>query len=654
MKQKLFLTAFIAFMLIGGQAFQKIESIKRLALIVAIGDYKPGTLWGHLSSLSDDTIVTAALKKQGFESIGHLINEKATIQGIRDQFADLEKRADKGDIVYIHFSSHGQQIWDDSAHADELDGYDEAIVTWDAPAKYFPGYTGEKHLRDDELGKLVNKIRSKVGPLGDVLVVVDACHSGTALRGDITRGNQGAMAPPDFNPLNVKQTNDNGSVDDFIANVDEMAPVVLFSASRAHEPNQEYNGFGSLSLALTQSLDKLRQGDSYRTLFAYINAEMTNMQLRQVPVLEGQTDRSVFGGNEVKQNNYYPVKFVQSSSAVLEGGTLSGLYIGSKIAFLPAGSTEYKAEKAIFTTTISSADISKSFVVHAGELNAYKTNPKQLWAFVVEQSFGANKLKVGAGEHLTGKTKNDVKDNVLKLAFMEWNDKSFDIFIDQEKGKFRIFNRDSSPLFEEVASKEALNIQLAAYMQGKLMREASFSDADINIDLKFTPKHMNGRDEEGYPILESVDSTLKLMDGTWQIDENDIMFLTLSNYSAMDVYINILEIGPTGTVEVVLPDYENNENAFDFILPAGKKNFLIDNFARKLGPGKGKYTYKVFATAVPVSFRSIFNTRGAASDEYIHPAAQLFQYSYRTRGENLSVKKTSGGGTTKEYVVVLK
>lgn len=641
----------MSFMLFAGQAFQSKESIKRIALIVAIGDYAPGTFWGHLSSLSDDTIVTSALEKQGFNDILRITQEKATIDGIRKKFAELESKAEKGDIVYIHFSSHGQQIWDDNG--DELDGYDEAIVTWDAPSKYFEGYKGEKHLRDDELGILVKKIRAKVGPKGDVLVCVDACHSGTALRGDITRGNKGALEPPDFNPLNVKQTEDPGTVDDFMADEADLAPVVLFSASRAHEPNQEYKGYGSLSLALTRSFDKLRQGDSYRTLFALINAEMTNMQLRQVPVLEGKADRSLFGGNEVKQSNYYPVKYIHSADASLDGGTLSGLYVGSKVAFMPAGSTEYHPEKAVYTTTITSADINKAYVSHSGQLNAYKTNPKQLWVFVIEQSFGANKLHVGSGESLSGKSKTDVKNNVSLLPFVEWNDKNFDVYIDKKGDQFGLYLPDGTLLYENVNNKEMLNVQLSGYMQGKLMREASFNDPDMLVELTFNPMYFSGRDEEGYPVFEAVDTTKKLINGIWEISENDVMFITLSNKGMKDAYVNILEIAPSGTVEVVLPDYENNENAFDYLLPAGK-TLKVENFARKPGPQGGKYTYKVFATEVPVSFRGIFNTRGIGdSEEYTHPAAQLFQYSYRTRGENLAVKKTSGGGTTKEYVIRL-
>ena len=43
-------------------------------------------------------------------------------------------------------------------------------------------YEGEKHILDDELNAFFNKIREKIGQKGMLLVVIDACHSGTMSR----------------------------------------------------------------------------------------------------------------------------------------------------------------------------------------------------------------------------------------------------------------------------------------------------------------------------------------------------------------------------------------------------------------------------------------------------------------------------------------
>ncbi|MCC7297131.1 MAG: hypothetical protein IT244_02260, partial [Bacteroidia bacterium] len=533
-------------------------------------------------------------------------------------------------------------------------GYDECIATYDAPSTYTNGYKGEKHLRDDELGNWVKKIRAAVGPTGDVVVVADACHSGTALRGPVTRGNKGALAPPDFNPLNKIKVEDPGAVDAFVAEDEEMAPVVLFSASRAHEPNQEYKGYGSLSLAISQALNTLKPGDSYLKLFSQIQCTMTSMDLSQVPVLEGNANRSLFGGKEIKQSNYYPVKFVLSSEAQIAGGTLSGLYKGSKVAFMPAGSTEYIADKAIFTTTISSASMSTGWVEHNGELNGY--NGSQLWCFVLEQQFGAAKLNLTLGNNIKGNVKGKIKDNISKLEFINWNDKEADLVVDYCNNNYALYLPDGRRPFDSVPNFETLNKQLAEYMQGKMMINANFSDPNLNVDVTFSIQHMNGRDNDGMPLLADVDMAKKMINGNYELEVDDVVFMTITNSGMKDAYINILEINPAGKVEVVVPNYALNEQPADYLIPAGATRDITDFARRFTGPYFGKYTFKIFITEVPVSFRHIFNTRGAGgTEEQEHPAAKLFSYSYKTtRGEPLYVKKASGGGTTKEYIFRMK
>lgn len=636
--------------LLTGQSFQKQESGKRIAFIVAIGKYPQATGWGKLSSLNDDTIITQALMKQGFTEFIHIHDEKATIEGIRKGFNELYQKTNPNDIVYIHFSSHGQQLWDDNK--DENDGYDEAIVTYGAPSQYYEGYNGEKHMRDDELGMWVKKIRSAAGPAGDVMVVVDACHSGTALRGPVTRGNVKPMAPPTYNPLDMKKSDDPGAADSISIPNTDLSPMVLFSASRAHEPNQEYQGFGSLSLALTRTFDQIKQGDSYRKLFAMVNNEMTSMGLSQVPVLEGQVDRNLFGGKEIKQASYYPVKNILTSSIDLEGGTLNGLFVGCKVALMPAGSTEYNAEKAVFTGTISSAGITKSYMRHDANLSGYK--PKQLWAFVIEQSYGSQKLLIGCGEGLSGKNKSAVKDNVLKLQFAQWEEKNPELVIHFINNQYQLAYLDGRQPFRPVDMYQALNGQLSDYMQGKIMREAHFSDPDMKVELVFTPCEIL-QDEMGNVELLPLDANSRMKNGAMELLDEDAFKMRLINSGSKNAYVNILEIDPTGVVRVVLPNYDNNENAFDFMIMAGDTIDVAD-FVRQLsGPEFGKYTYKVFATPVPVSFRQLYNTRGnpESSTTVQHPAAQLFQYTYQHRGPGNISTTTTSAGTTTEYSIRL-
>lgn len=145
-------------------------SAKR-ALVVGISKYpqdKGELSWPIIHGANDVTIIKPILEKQGF-AVTALINQKATATNIRKALATLVKKAQKSDIIYFHFSGHGQPVEDVSG--DEDDGWDEAIIPYDALKRFKKGvYTGKKHILDDEMGVYVNALRRKIGPKGMVYV----------------------------------------------------------------------------------------------------------------------------------------------------------------------------------------------------------------------------------------------------------------------------------------------------------------------------------------------------------------------------------------------------------------------------------------------------------------------------------------------------
>ena len=158
------------------------DAAKR-ALLIGISDYpRHGIVdasWNKIHGANDVKLISPTLKKQGFQ-IRELLNAQASAANIKRELAALSKRCTKGDMVYIHFSGHGQPFEDKSG--DETDGWDEAIIPYDAHARYHKNYKGQNHIIDDELEKAIDKIRKKVGPKGFVYVVLDACHMGGSSR----------------------------------------------------------------------------------------------------------------------------------------------------------------------------------------------------------------------------------------------------------------------------------------------------------------------------------------------------------------------------------------------------------------------------------------------------------------------------------------
>ena len=176
-----FLTIISALLVIS--SLQLSAQTKR-ALVIGIGEQLDKS-WAKINGDKDVPLVQEMLHKVGYMDIRTLVNKQATKAGIVTAFKKLTVQCAAGDIVYIHFSGHGQQVTDVNGDEGKEDGWDEAWIPYDAHLKYdAKRYKGENHLIDDELNTLLTAIRNKIGDSGKLLVVVDACHSGDSSRGD--------------------------------------------------------------------------------------------------------------------------------------------------------------------------------------------------------------------------------------------------------------------------------------------------------------------------------------------------------------------------------------------------------------------------------------------------------------------------------------
>lgn len=152
------------------------------ALVIGLGQQEDKN-WGKINGDKDVAYVQKMLKNAGYKEVRTLINKQATKARIVTAFNSLTNRCRVGDVVYIHFSGHGQQVTD--VNGDEWpDSLDEAWIPYDAYLEYGEKDRGEKHLIDDEINVLLTGIKNKIGNQGKMLVVVDACHSGDSSRGD--------------------------------------------------------------------------------------------------------------------------------------------------------------------------------------------------------------------------------------------------------------------------------------------------------------------------------------------------------------------------------------------------------------------------------------------------------------------------------------
>ncbi len=148
------------------------------ALLIGVGKYSvPGI---DLPGIDLDLErMQETLNLMGFEDsqIRQLLDAKATSKNvIREMETWLKKGVKAEDRVVIYYSGHGSNTPD--LNGDESDGVDEVLVTHDVRRVTQNGkraLTGV--VTDDQLGSLIAAI-----PSDNVLIIVDACHSGTVSR----------------------------------------------------------------------------------------------------------------------------------------------------------------------------------------------------------------------------------------------------------------------------------------------------------------------------------------------------------------------------------------------------------------------------------------------------------------------------------------
>jgi len=87
-------------------------SQKKIALVVAVGEYPQGGRWRNLSSMNDLKYVKAALEKNGFSenNIDTLLNQTATKANIVKALDKLIERAANGDIVFFNSRGTGNRL----------------------------------------------------------------------------------------------------------------------------------------------------------------------------------------------------------------------------------------------------------------------------------------------------------------------------------------------------------------------------------------------------------------------------------------------------------------------------------------------------------------------------------------------------------------
>jgi hypothetical protein len=582
------------------------EAQQKRALLIGIGDYPPELGWSSLSAANDVEYLKSVLPLQGFkpENIQIILNEKATKEGIEKAMSELISAAGKGDIIMVHFSGHGQQITDDND--DEADGLDEAWVSYDAQARYAPtdrpaapAYKGEKHIRDDQVGKWLESLSGIVGKEGSILVSIDACHSGTATRSanlGVVRGD-----PEPFNiPMPGKKrdlirlgpTKDK----DFIGgSAMERGNVVTFSASSPTQVNRETfdannKGVGSLSYAFSKALAELPAGASYGDVFMRVKSMIQAWIPTQFPMMEGAASQQIFSGNYKPASEVtYVDRWAGDTAITVKMGTLQQLGPGAELELF-----DPQTGKTAATATATKV----SMVETMARVDTKLDNTKP-WAVRIKSlPVSPFKLLVGYDEAKVPKEWIPLLDDALKkYGFTEKSDNPYCwITYAKDTGLVLITPYDDAAYTDTKVANGKLDKDAIEALKNPLQAIAKTT---------FFRSQPDGGPLAGKVKLELTNMAGEKSSGTTLVFRDQEKFnLTLKNNGSKVIYYSIVVINPKGEMEVLLPFPE--ELPQDRSLKAGGTLAIDENTIE--AKGYGTEYFKVVVSENPgFDLRPMFN-----------------------------------------------
>jgi hypothetical protein len=642
-------------------------SQSKYALVIAIGDY-PQILsrsqnWNDLSSKNDYDIVLEMLKKQKFETknIKSLIDEKATVENIDGAFNQIFNSVIEGDIVYFHFSGHGQQIADvngkqfkKSNHLieDESDGWDEALVTYNAPLSFEDGYEFQDHYVDDQLNYQLKRIRKKIGSNGQIIVVLDSCHSGSGTRGgdedNVIRGTGTKCAPKNYeSKKNEKDKSKAFDLDLDIQNTLSLGKLTAFFGCKAEQVNREYidpqtkKQYGSLTYFFIKGMNELGDSkSSYLNLFSKINEKMVlKFQGQQNPEIESdEFNQLIFKGQFVLQEPFFNVKKLNFDELRIDAGSLNGISIGDTIGVYGNSAASKKDGPPKFkgvVTDVSPYDAKVRLTVSYGKAEASLLQFRVFSLYSITDEIQLNvkckiknkKLQKSIEEKLSKiENINLVSDFSYSYQIVDsvYNGKSCLLIL---VGKSKLPLRNMSPIYiENTSSYDSLILLLKEAMKADLFRKMELNDPLIKFEYKIICFEN-----------DNCDSTNNIS-GSLSFYENTGFKLIITNTGSKSFYFNVIDIEPTNkfTWTGVENDWRNKQ-----ILKGESDEIIFNVF-----PPYGLEQFKLIATSKPVDFSPIVrigsnlmpNSRGGEENPLLD---YISKSVYGTRGGASSTQSSA-------------
>jgi metacaspase-1 len=615
---------------------------RKIALLVGIGEYFNPDIkypWGDLLADQDALNLKTLLSSPqfGFE-VKTLINKEATKNNIITAFEEyLINQAKPGDIVVFYFSGHGQQVRSKS-HV-EIDGMDESLVPYD----YIDdsAVNREARLTDKEINVLLTRLKDKMQGEGEILVLIDSCHSGTITR---TTGNLSRKGrpwdverdgeKPRGNPTGILTTlgsNDQG-------NTEELG-YILISASRAHESAYQCNDELKMGILTHYFIKNLRHSTTYRELYDKLRMQVP---LRahpgiQNPTMEGNLNRKIFRGEIGEPQSYVLVEGIDEGGfVILETGTLLGSTKGSIFEIYRNASDKESRIAEVELVELGNFRSCAKIVNSYQKIDPDKFSSAQ--AVLTKHNYGEDRLRVYFGNA------SHIKGIVNDIEIITWNSVSqadCDIFLvfDKKSGKLEIRESDERVLrYVKSGSngkfdrQELFEVFRSLYRR-KLIMNIGQEDPSMGyrFEAEIEPCEIifvveNGRKK----IKELRPKKSSPLSNHYVFETGDALRFHIRNRSGKHLFINSFLISGDGTVTGVYPRQTGFEHVEGSRVPPDKhKWWLIPRF-ELLPTEPGQYILKFIATEQAVVLTNLADkikpARASSLAQY-DPLANLIRES---------------------------
>jgi hypothetical protein len=312
--------------------------------------------WSDLDGAVNDASHVAQLlsARYGFKDVTVLPNEKATREAILQGLARLAQ-AKPEDRVVFYYSGHGSQA--PNRQARNTTHTDQTIVPVDAPF-------GAPEIHDKELKLCFNRI---LDACPNLTVVVDACHSRSIARSPFLSGKSRALParesgktgaePPGLEAITKQAISERDPVDRgaLVLQACDANQTAKETLSSGGDPR------GAFSLALTETMKEVREGEPAGRIFQRVAARMRVLTMDQEPHLEASPARRaspLFGGHaDAVGGTVVPVLprsgYLAGNQLELAGGFAIGIVQGVTLRQVstrgnqPAGTVEVRVTEVV-------------------------------------------------------------------------------------------------------------------------------------------------------------------------------------------------------------------------------------------------------------------------------------------------------------------